>query len=673
MYLQTRFPVLAAIPALLAALTLAPEARAQERDRQEEPGEGHDHQEDEHGDDHAEESEEIVVQATRSRRRVQDEPIRVDVLNREEIEEKLLMRPGSISMLLSETGGVRVQVTSPALGAANVRVLGMNGRYTQLLADGLPLYGGQTSSLGLLQIPPTDLGQVEVIKGAASALYGPTALGGVINLVSRRPREEPEAELLVNATSRDGQDLTGYAAAPVGGGWSASLTGGLHRQSRHDLDEDGWIDIPAHERWTVRPRLFWENENGASLFATVGGLGEDRIGGTLPGRTVPDGRPFPQTQETSRIDGGLVVDVPLAGVGRAQFRGSGMRQDHRHLFGQVLEDDRHATLFAEASLAGEAGRTSWVAGVAYQADSYRSETFPVFDYDFSVPGVFVQAEHEVSEQLTLAGSARLDAHSEYGTRLSPRLSLLYRPGVWTFRASVGRGFFAPTPFVDEIEAAGLSRLEPLAGLRAETAESASIDIGYARGPIEANFTLFGSNMTNTARLDVVDPSPETGRVRLVNVEGATRIRGAELLLRYRWEAFTITGSYLFVDSSESDPDRVGRRELPLTPKHSAGLVAMWERHGVGRIGFEAYYTGEQQLDDNPFRSESRPFVELGLLGEVVLGKVRLFVNAENLLGVRQTRYDPLVRPRRAPDGRWTVDAWAPSEGFIVNGGIRLQL
>ena len=120
--------------------------------------------------------EEIVVQATRTGRRIQDEPVRVEVIGREEIEEKILMRPGNIAMLLSETGGLRVQVTSPALGSANIRVQGMEGRYTQLLADGLPLYGGQASSLGLLQIPPTDLGQVEVIKGAASALYGPSAL-----------------------------------------------------------------------------------------------------------------------------------------------------------------------------------------------------------------------------------------------------------------------------------------------------------------------------------------------------------------------------------------------------------------------------------------------------------------------------------------------------------------
>lgn len=619
-----------------------------------------------------EEEEEIVVQATRSRRRVQDEPIRVDVLNREEIEEKITMRPGNIAMILSETGGVRVQVTSPALGSANVRVQGMNGRYTQLLADGLPLYGGQASSLGLLQIPPTDLGQVEVIKGAASALYGPSALGGVINLVSRRPGDSLQFEGLANVTSRDGQDLTVYGATPLGNGWGASLTGGLHRQSRQDFDADGWVDLPGYDRWTMRPRLYWRGDGGATLFATVGAMGENRRGGTLAGRTTPDGRPFPQTQETDRVDAGLVAGVPMGALGTLQIRGSAMQQDHRHVFGPVIEEDRHHTLFTEASLVGEAGGTSWVAGLAYQVDGYHSDAFPLFDYDFRVPAVFAQLEQEVTERLTLAGSARLDVHNEYGTRFSPRLSLLFRPGTWTIRASAGRGFYAPTPFVDETEAAGLSRLEPLAGLRAETAESASLDIGYQRGPVEANLTLFGSDMHNTTRLDVVDPSPETGRVRLVSVDGVTRIRGIEMLLRYRWRGFVVTGSYLFVDSSEPDPGGAGRREVPLTPRHSAGVVAMWERHGVGRIGFETYYTGRQQLDDNPFRTESRPYFEMGLLGEIVLGPVRLFVNAENLLNVRQTKYDPAVRPVRAPDGRWTVDAWAPGEGFTVNGGIRLS-
>ncbi len=234
------------------------------------------------------------MQATRTGRRVQDEPIRVEVLDREEIEEKIAMVPGNIAMLVNETPGLRVQVTSPALGAANVRVQGLKGRYIQILADGLPLYGGQTPSIGLLQIPPTDLGQVEIIKGAASALYGPSALGGVVNLVSRRPSPAQQGELLLNATSRGGQDVTAYNSGPLTDTLSYSLTGGFNRQDRQDIDGDGWANIPGYDRWTIRPRLFWEGASGAKAYLTVGALAEQRRGGTLPDRVVPDGSPFAQ-------------------------------------------------------------------------------------------------------------------------------------------------------------------------------------------------------------------------------------------------------------------------------------------------------------------------------------------------------------------------------------------
>lgn len=607
------------------------------------------------------------MQATRTGRRVQDEPLRVEVLDREEVEEKIAMVPGNIAMLVNETPGLRVQVTSPALGAANVRVQGLKGRYTQILADGLPLYGGQAPAIGLLQIPPTDLGQVEIIKGAASALYGPSALGGVVNLVSRRPAKEQESELLLNATSRGGQDVTAYNSGPLTDELSYSLTGGFNRQDRQDIDGDGWANIPGYERWTVRPRLFWDDGSGSKLYLTVGALTEQRRGGTLPGRLAPDGSAFSQNQRSRRLDAGLNVQTPIEGVGTLYLRASGVTQAHRHTFGAVAENDRHRTLLTEASLGGGSGGTTWLAGVAYQVDSYRSRTFPAFDYTYRVPAVFAQVEQKLLADLTLAGSARLDDHSEYGTRVSPRLSILFKPGPWTVRASLGRGFYAPTPFIEEVEAAGLSRIEPLRDLRAETADTASIDFGYARGPIEASLTLFGSNIDRAVQLRDVSAT----RAELVNADGVTRTRGAELLLRYRWEAITFTGSFVHTDAREPNPDGPGRRLVPLTPRNTAGLTAVWEKHGR-RIGLEAYYTGRQSLDDNPYRTHSRPYVELGAMGELTLGRVSLFINAENLLNVRQTRYDPLLLPRRAPDGAWTVDAWGPLDGRTINGGVRFR-
>lgn len=614
------------------------------------------------------EAEDIIVEATRSGRRVQDEPIRVEVINREEIEEKILMTPGNIAMLVAETGGLRVQVSSPALGTSNIRVRGLEGRYTQLLADGLPLYGG-SGGIGLLQIPPTDLGRVEVIKGAASALYGPSALGGVINLVSRRPGDAPQGDLMFNTSSRNGQDLIGYAATPLGSDLSASLTGGLHRQSSWDLDDDGWIDIPGYRRATVRPRLFWDGEGGERAFLTAGFMTEDRRGGTLAGRTVPDGNSFPQDQNSRRFDAGLVIEVPVSGLGKLHLRGSAMTQEHRHRFGALVEGDRHGTLFGELSLGGRSGGTTWLAGTGVQRDTYRSQSFAAFDYSYTTPGAFAQVEHDLTTDLTIAGSGRLDVHNSYGTHFSPRLSLLYKPGQLTLRASYGRGFYSPTPFVEEIEAAGLSRLDPLTDLRAEVADTASLDLGYRTGSTELSASAFGSRATNALRLETL---PSGDRVRLVNASGPTKTFGIELLLRQRWQNFSLTGSYVFVAATEPDSSGTARQRIARTPRHTGGLVAMWEKEGAGRIGLEVYYTGSQRLEDNPFRTTSKPYFEIGLLGEVVLGDVRLFVNAENLLDIRQTDTNPMLRPIRAADGRWTVDAWGPTDGFVVNGGIKIS-
>tara|TARA_R110002051_G_C8761387_1_gene501725 strand:- start:237 stop:851 length:615 start_codon:yes stop_codon:yes gene_type:complete len=147
-----------------------------EEDHDHDEHEDHEHEAHEDGDhDHSKTLETIIVQATRSGRLLQDEPMRVEVVPREEIEEKAIMRPGNIATLVNETGGIRVQVTSPALGSANVRVQGLYGRYTQILADGLPLYGGQASSL---VSSPHFMGHFEVrFPALVGACPGPDVAG----------------------------------------------------------------------------------------------------------------------------------------------------------------------------------------------------------------------------------------------------------------------------------------------------------------------------------------------------------------------------------------------------------------------------------------------------------------------------------------------------------------
>jgi iron complex outermembrane receptor protein len=113
-----------------------------------------------------------------------------------------------------------------------------------------------------------------------------------------------------------------------------------------------------------------------------------------------------------------------------------------------------------------------------------------------------------------------------------------------------------------------------------------------------------------------------------------------------------------------------RREVELTPRHTGG-VDWLSQIGNGRIGIEVFYTGRQQLRDSPYRPRTEPYVLWGVVGEWRIGRARLFLNAENLADVRQTEFDPFVRPSRRPDGRWTEDVWMPLEGRVLNGGVRL--
>ena len=611
------------------------------------------------------ETEGIVVMSTRSERRIEDEPLRVEVIDREEIEEKLLMTPGDIAMLLNETAGLRVQSTAPALGGASVRIQGLRGRYTLILSDGLPLYGGQSGVLGPLQIPPVDLGQVEVIKGVASALYGATALGGVVNLISRKPT--PDRELLLNASTLGGADAVLWLADSLSPRWAYSLISGVHVQTQADVDQDDWADLPGYRRAMARPRLYWNNGRGNSVLATVGGMLEEREGGTVSTGQTPAGTPYDEELSTKRLDAGMLARFLNRRGHFLTIRGSVSFQDHAHTFGPTLENDRHGTAFIEASYAGTNGSHAWVVGAAFQHDAYRSEDVSTFDYTHSVPGVFAQDEVTLSDALLVSASLRVDAHNEHGVFANPRLSALLRLHPWTVRASGGTGYFAPTPHTEDVQSVGLTRLEPLPpDLKAERAAGVSLDVGRELGDVELNATVFASGVDNP----VLTVPTSNGMYELVNADEHTQTWGTEVLARYAREPIHVTATYVYTKSTELWMGN--RRIVPYIPRHTAGAVAAWEEHERGRIGVELYFTGLQQTDDDPYRTDSQKHVILGVLIERRVGMARLFLNAENLLDARHTRWTPLVRPTQSPQGRWTTNAWAPLEGRAFNGGVRLS-
>jgi outer membrane receptor for ferrienterochelin and colicins len=490
-------------------------------------------------------------------------------------------------------------------------------------------------------------------------------MGGVVNLISRRPSDTSSQEFLVNRSTRGATDAVAFLSAPLNPGWGATLLAGGHWQEQNDVDADGWADLAGYNRGELRPRLFWDDHAGKSFFATAGATWETRQGGTVSGAVLPTTHePYLESLDTGRFDFGAVGQMLVANAYVVTARASAAWQRHDHTFGDVRERDTHDTAFGELSVRRTMGRQTWVLGAAVERDAFDARDVPQFSYTFTTPGVFLQDDVDVTSWLSLSGSARFDANSEYGGFFSPRVSALLRAGRWTSRVSAGTGFFPSTPLTEETEAAGLSRLTIRGPLRAETGQSASIDVTRTDGPLSYTATLFGSQISSPVRVE------RTNAYVLENEPRPTTNVGVELLATWRRAPLTITANYAFVHSRQFEETTFA--DAPLTPKHSAGFVGMWEREGVWRVGLECYYTGQQRLEANPFRTESEPYALFGVLIERVLGPVRLFVNGENLGNVRQTQWNPLIRPEQGVDGRWTVDAWAPLDGRNINGGIRLR-
>jgi iron complex outermembrane receptor protein len=613
--------------------------------------------------------DEVKVSATRIERLAGDSPTRVEVLDEMEVDENTLMAPSGITMLLNETPGLRVHSASPTLGTGSVRILGLPGQYTAMLADGLPLYGGATSALGPLDVSPVDLQRVEIIKGAASALYGGQALGGVINLVSKPP--SGKSELLLNRRTLGVTDAAAWTSRKFNDVVGASFLASGTTQSSADIDRDGWLDQPRARRWNIRPRLTAEDAKGRSLFVTAGFGYDDRNGGTIRGASTPAGAAFREGLTSKRGDVGARAVVPVGDSGTValRFAVSGNRRSREFGPGPV-EEDGTTTGFLELTRSLVASQSGIVLGSSLQLDRFENSLNSAYDHSWFTPSLFATAERQVGP-LTLSASARGDAHSEVGMQFTERVAALAKPADgWSVRLSAGTGFAAPSVMTEETEAIGLRAVRPGADLRREHSVGSMLDINGRLVGAEILVTGYGSVISDAIQL--VDAPSGNGDAILANASGTTRIAGVEGAAIWRFEGGKFLGTYGYMTGTRPDAETGTREPIPMVPRHRVGGDLMFEREGVYRGGIEGIWYGKQSLDDNPFRRESKPYLYLMAIAVRQLGRFEVVANFENLLNVRQTNTNPLVRPTPGMGGRWTTDVWAPLEGFMANVALRYR-
>jgi outer membrane receptor for ferrienterochelin and colicins len=223
---------------------------------------------------------EVTVTTTRTGREIDDVPTRVEAIDDEEVEEKTNMRPANVSMVLNESTGIKVQQTSATSNTQSVRIQGLDGRYTQLLKDGFPAFGGFSGSISLLDILPLDLKQVEIIKGPSATFYGGGAIAGVINFISKEPEETPVTSMIFNQTTALGTDFSLFSSRKFEC-FGYTFLGSVNYQKEYDVDDDDFTELPRTHSFNVSPRLFYYLNDKTRLVIGNSASYQNRRGGDV--------------------------------------------------------------------------------------------------------------------------------------------------------------------------------------------------------------------------------------------------------------------------------------------------------------------------------------------------------------------------------------------------------
>lgn len=626
------------------------------------------------------EEEAIVVSATRVARALADVPMRVELIPAEDLDESIIMDISSSKMVLSELPGIHGQVTSAGLGSAVMRIRGLDGRYTQILQDGIPSFGGLNTSFSVLELPPLNLKQLEVVKGSSAGLHS-DAIGGIINFITYEPlHDTPDATLIANGTSFGGKDLTGLYGQRFG---SVGLSvHGLYTDGpRRDLDNDGFADVAAHRQFSISPKLSWTIDDHSRAMVEGSLVNDRRLGGMLsapedysdyhPGiyatatvnqRTTMSGSIQHMLPDSSTI----VIDLGAAGTTRQSFDGAS----------QFNGDGR--SLYADGQWSASAGRWQFLVGVSGFADRFlegvRDSSVSVpRDYDFAQTALFTQEEYRFSQFMTGQASLRIDNHNRYGLIATPRFALMVKPSdALTLRLSAGTGWHAPTIFDEDAEARGFRGVPPLNVTRPELARSASVNMLY-RADVsgwQLNVDLSGYAVRVKDRTDLAGPD-SLGRMSWFTGETLTST-GIELITQIHRGAFSAvlgyTLTYATIDSADVRWDKT------FTPWHVANLTAQWHVPDVIRANIEMLAMASQYLPDNPHGFIAPGYVTFGVSAEVWLSHIiSVFANVEDIADVRQTRVTPLYIGTPGQPNFNPNFVWGQVEGRVFNVGVKVVL
>ena len=617
---------------------------------------------------------EIVVTSTRSTRSIQNIPTRVEFIGKEELEEKGNMKPGDIRMMLNESTGIQTQQVSATSANSSIRIQGLDGRYTQILKDGFPLYAGFSGGLGLLQTPPLDLKQVEVIKGASSTLYGGGAIAGLVNLISKSPTDERDLRFLVNGTSAGGLDINGFYGQKfkkVG----LAIFVSSNSNKPYDPSSIGFTAIPKTERYLFNPKLFIYFNLKTKMNIGVNTTFEDRTGGDIRyiERKGDSTHSYFEKNKSSRLSLQFSLEHEFNQNSSLSIKNSVNNFNRTIAIPGYSFDGKQWSTYSEITYNNHLEKMDWVAGLNIYTDNfqeYPTDSFPKRNYDQNTVGGFIQNTWKTNNWLQLETGLRGDYVIDYGFVFLPRLSMLFKisPKI-TSRLGGGFGYKTPTIFTEETEQIQFRSVLPISpdSNRLEKSYGANFDLNYritlfGKLSVSINQLFFYTRINNPLLLD------KLGSIifQLKNSTGYINSKGFETNLKFGYQNIKLYIGYTFTDAHIKKNGTI--RENPLTARYRLNNVLMYEIEDHWKIGLEAYYYSSQPLNDG---LTGKPYWTFGFMTEKLWERFSLFVNLENFTDTRQTRFDTIYTGTIThPVFR---DIYAPLDGFVVNGGLKIKL
>lgn len=618
---------------------------------------------------------EVIISTTRTNSRIEDVPVKMEVIALDEIEEMTGINPTNVAMLLTEASGVQQQITSPTSGNVNARVYGLDGQYTQIVKDGFPMFSGYSSGFSIMQIPPLDLKQIEIVKGAASALYGGDAIAGVMNLVSKSPTTEQDFSVLLNQTQKLGTDISSYYAKR-NDKFGVAVLATQNFQQPYDVNDDGFTDIPKTRLTTFAPKLFFYPNKKTTVSLLLNTTFDSREGGDMFAiKNKPDTiHAYIDKNTSDRFYSQLKFEKEFKKENLLTIK-NGFGYYNRNVnTGMYKFGGYQFYSYSEVSYLCNLRNHKVVSGLNYISDQFNENknlnpATKVRSYDYYTIGLFVQDDWSITKKLILQTGVRGDYQSQFKLFVLPRASMMYKfSNFVAARAGAGLGYKAPTIFSAGYDANAYNNVKPLPdNIKAEKSYGINGDVNwkhYYENGLSFNFNqaFFFTNISNT-----VIPNTDSllnGVYSYTNANQAFQTAGTETNIRFKFKELTIHTGYTYTNAVKKFA--AGIQEAPFVAKHRLICDAFYEIKNWN-LGLEAFYTGKQYLGNTLYGHE---YWNFAVMVAYKFKSATLLLNVENFTDRRQTRWEEVVNtPYNDPTFK---PIYAPLNGVIANVSLRIN-